>query len=162
MNALDYVLGCDLMIGVGVPSTKYADAATVLAVQKALKALGKPSLDPKKIDGLWGSDTAAAVRALKAEGNQTDLDGGIDDWTLRALGVSQASMLPSFVITDKPSATATATPIVDRPRPEVQTQTTPSFWGQSLWAGGPARWQGALGAFAALFVTGGVIALARR
>mgnify|MGYP001562516674 FL=1 len=66
----------------------FGDWQTILAVQKALKQLGNASLDPGNVDGTWKSRTAQAVRALKIEGNQPAPDSYINDWVLRALGIT--------------------------------------------------------------------------
>lgn len=70
---------------VNIPSAgaTYTDHDTVLAVQTALKGRG---FDPGKLDGIYGSNTARAIRALQASIGAPQL-GVIDYGVLLLLSV---------------------------------------------------------------------------
>src|SRR5947207_2473029 len=70
------------------PGNYYTDAATVRAVQTALKGSG---VDPGPIDGKFGPRTFAAVERF----NHTPGDGYIDDVVLENLGVRPGQSSPS-------------------------------------------------------------------
>lgn len=108
-----YLHGCAVIIG-AVENTTYGDYATVLAVQQKLKALGKPTMDPGKVDGVWGLHTAKAVRAYKIDQNNARLDGGIDDWVLTAFNIV------------KPGAQVVDTGKIDDAKRVVATAQTPA------------------------------------
>ena len=81
----------------GAAAASYTDRATVRAVQQALRDVAasvpagvrRNALNPGALDGLWGSDTSAAVRAFQAETVGREATGKIDDWVLAALGVTR-------------------------------------------------------------------------
>lgn len=67
-----------------IPSAAtYTDHDTVLAVQTALKSKG---FDPGKLDGVMGTNTVKAIRAMQAALG-ADQTGAIDYGVLLALGV---------------------------------------------------------------------------
>lgn len=92
-QALERV-GCNVVLGVQtIPSAGVnynADHDTVLAVQKALKAKG---YDPGKLDGVFGSKTSSAIKAMQKDANLPQT-GDVDYGVLIALQVSAPSSAP--------------------------------------------------------------------
>ncbi len=140
-----YLYSCDVLGEVTIPKAgvSYTDRATVLAVQKALKAI---EIDPGPLDGVFGPKTAAAVRILQ---NTLGMEpsGVIDYGVLIALKISaptgSAPTAPAPARTGVPGyAQVIPTPIV----PPVPLRVEPTVWQRPLWRGSPVKvWQAALG-----------------
>ncbi len=101
------------IFGDDIPSVgaTYTDKPTVTAVQTALAAKG---YSPGKIDGVYGPNTAAGIRAMQTAAG-TPVTGTIDYGVLMALGVPAPGTAASFVAKGEAAAlqSASATAQVD-------------------------------------------------
>lgn len=145
----DQVLG-EILGEVVIPKVgqTYHDAVTVTAVQKKLNEKG---FGPIKVDGIYGPETAGALKKMQAKYG-LDQTGVVDYGALLALGVSAP---PAVKVPAKSAASATSKPAVAPAPAAAAPAAASSFWSQPLWSGAPIRrWHGAAGgaAFAAVAI----------
>jgi len=134
----------------------YTDAATVRAVQTALKSKG---YDPGKIDGIYGPKTAEAVRNMQAAVDSMSTSGAIDARVLADLDILAPSNRASAAVSRMPSAApsggSTALSIPGVP------STEPSFLQKEAF-GGMKVYQASLLGVGGLVLIGGLIAALRK
>lgn len=150
-NKNDYVLGSDIL-GTTIPTVgqTYNDKATVEAVQKALKAKG---FDPGKIDGIYGPNTAAAIRKMqKALGAEET--GTIDYGVMMVLRIN-APQTTQVAVSEPGASPAPAPAPGTSPSPSPQAKT-PSMWTKKV-VGPVTVWQ--IGAAALAAGVAGIVML---
>jgi peptidoglycan hydrolase-like protein with peptidoglycan-binding domain len=139
-----YVLGSDVLGEDIIPSAglTYTDAATVHAVQTYLKAKGY-DLGPGGVDGLWGKDTAKAVKKLQLDRNIPQT-GVIDSGVLIATGVSVPTGAPARAPAPTPAATGMFAAINPPTPTAMPAGVTVPPWKIGLGVGAGALFLGAL------------------
>ncbi|MDO8681571.1 MAG: peptidoglycan-binding domain-containing protein [Acidobacteriota bacterium] len=156
LNQLDQIFG---EVTIPKAGQNYTDKATVLAVQKALKAKG---FDPGKIDGIYGPKTAGAIQQMQGSLN-VPTTGVIDEGVIATLGVTPGGT----AVAPKPSIFASIKDAI-KPLPAVGPPGTPTlaaagFWSQPLWTGAPVkRWAGLVGGIGGAAIITGVVLAVRR
>lgn len=175
MNRSKYLRGTDVLGADTIPSAgaTYADSATTLAVQTALKTKG---YDPGSLDGIYGPKTSAAIKSMQSAAGIPQT-GVIDYGVLMALGIPVPPASSSNGVAARPRSSSSGSYIPTFATSGGYSQivapngvslaltpaTVPSFWTEPLWEGAPVkRWQGIFGAVAGLGVAFGIISAVRR